>query len=228
MLSSKVRRPLLLLLPLAALLVAPPPGAGASDLVAFLERAERMTAVNEKLRVDITVQEADGSQRKAVATLDPAGGGTLLFEQAETGWRSTTPLAWRSGRGVSSTGAKEREVGVDEPLGNTGLRGIDFFPWWKADYRGAMVSDDNAAEKVVTLYADKSQPYSLYVITFDKTRFVPRLMKLYRESFNNLVRIRTDKDHVMVGARPRPTKMLIRDYADDATRTYTLDWKVLP
>lgn len=210
----------------ALLVFSTPVAATASDLSAFLERAERMATVNEKVQADVTIREADGSTRKAVLILDPAAGGTQIFEQTDTGWRSETPLGWMTGKVVRKTGEAPAKIGVDDPLAGTDLRGIDFFPFWKTDYSKSYISDENATEETVSIYAEPGRPYSLFVVSFDKTRLVPRMIKYYRDSFSNLVRIRTDKNHVMVGSRPRPTEILIRDFATNSLRTYTFEWKV--
>ncbi|HYB98612.1 MAG TPA: hypothetical protein VEC57_05700 [Candidatus Limnocylindrales bacterium] len=225
----RIRHVRLLAVPAVAIVVAAASSARAdiNDLVAFLDRAERMATVNEKVQATITVKDGEGAGRKAVLVLDPAGGGTQVFTQEETGWKSQTPLAWKQGKVVEKTGASEHAIGVDDPLAGTDLRGLDFFPFWKTDYSGAFISDENPHEKTVSLYAGKGQPYSLYVISFDKAKLVPRMIKFYKDSFSNLVRIRTDKDHVMVGSRPRPTKILVRDFATGSLRTYELEWKLL-
>ncbi len=198
-----------------------------NDLMAFLERAEKMTSLNEKVQADITIKEADGTTRTAVLILDPSGGGTQIFTQQETGWRSVTPLAWKDGTVVEKTGAAEHKFGIDEPLAGSDLRGLDFFPFWKTDYSGSQISDENTLEKTVSIYAGKGKPYTLYVISFDKAKLIPRMIKFYKDNFSNLVRIRTDKDFVMVGSRPRPTQILVRDFAAGSLRTYELKWSLL-
>jgi len=52
------------------------------------------------------------------------------------------------------------------------------------------------------------------------------MVKFYMDSFSNLVRIRTDKDYVMIGSRPRPGSMLVKDFAGNTLRSYTFAWKV--
>jgi len=198
-----------------------------NDLIAFLERAEKMAALNEKVKADITIKEADGTTRTAVLVLDPGTGGTQLFTQQATGWKSVAPLSWKDGTVVEKTGATERKLGTDEPLAGSDLRGLDFFPFWKTDYSSSQISDENTLEKTVSLYPGKDRPYTLYVISFDKAKLIPRMIKFYKDNFSNLVRIRTDKDFVMVGSRPRPTRILVRDFAAGSTRTYELKWSLL-
>ena len=197
------------------------------NLQTFLEHAEKMATSNEKVKADITIKEADGTTRTAVLVVDPSSGGTLTFTEQATGRKSVTPLSWKDGTVVEKTGAAEHKLGADDPLAGSDLRGLDFFPFWKTDYSGAQTSDENTLERTVSLYAAKGRPYTLYVISFDKTKLVPRMIKYYKDSFNNLVRIRTDKDFVMVGSRPRPTQMLVRDFATGSIRTYEFKWSLV-
>jgi hypothetical protein len=217
-------RPALALLAAALLSTAAVRPAHAGDLAAFLERAEKMSTPNEKVEADVTIKDADGTTKKAHLVIDPAGGGTATFEQADSGWKSETPLGWKDGK---KTGSAPGKLAVDDTLDGTDLRGIDFFPFWKTDYGKAFTSDENTLEQTISLYADPGRPYSLYVITFDKTKLMPHMIKFYKDSFNNLVRIRTDKDWVMIGSRPRPTEILIKDFAANTTRVYSFEWKLV-
>jgi hypothetical protein len=226
MLPKSVLRRLAVVSIASSVVLLPHRAAHAGDLAAFLERAERMNTLVEKVEADVTIQEADGSKHKAHLVLDPASGGTAVFEQPETGWKSETPLAWKDGKATAKTGAAQATITPDDPIAATDLRGIDFFPFWKTDYGKAFTSDENSLERTVSLYADKGRPYVLYVITFDKAKLVPHMIKYYRDSFNNLVRIRTDEDWQMVGSRPRPTNILIKDFQGNSLRRYTFDWKL--
>ena len=86
-----------------------------------------------------------------------AGGGTVTYEESESGWKSETPLDWKDGKAVARTGAASAKLGIDDPLGSGDLRGIDFFPFWKTDYSKAFTSDENTQEKTVSLYADEGR-----------------------------------------------------------------------
>ncbi len=214
-------------LTLTAALVASsaPARAAINDLVAFLERADRMATGQKPVRADVTWKDSDGSTGRCVVYLDPASGGRQLLAAEASGFRSETPLGWEGeGRAVRGAGAKPEKIGVDDVLGDCGLRGIDFFPFWKTDYTTAFISDQNHRAKTVSLYAADERPYKLYVIEFDIAKMVPLTMKFYRAAFNDLVRVRTDSGHVLAGARPRPTKIEIRRFPENASRTYTLEW----
>jgi hypothetical protein len=199
-----------------------------SDLVSFLERAARMGAYTSPVRADIKVTKTDGTTFDAVAIIDSKAQ-ALFFSKTDGSWRALTPLSWkRSGKSASEGQSGLRDFGVDGRLANTDLRPIDFFPYWAdSSYDTAFISDNTRMQKTVTLYAPDEIPYVLFVVTFDKEKIVPLTTKYYVGAMNNLVRLRTDSDHVMVGARPRPTKIVIDNYEDNTKTVYELRWQVL-
>jgi hypothetical protein len=208
-----------------AFVVVPSPSAG-SDLAAFLGRAEKMAAHNRPVRADIRMRHNSDAAEEAVLIIDPAAG-RQLFAVRSSGWRALLPLAWADGKAAKSRTAEPSSHGIDEPIAGTDVRGMEFFPFWKTDYATAFISDDSRLEKTVTLYAPDEVPYVLFVITFDKSKLVPHSLKYYRDSMSNLVRLRTDSDHVMVGSRPRPRRIVIDDFTENSRTTLDLAWQVL-
>jgi len=210
----------------ASVFSAPPADAGPSDLASFLERAERMFAHNRPVRADITIHRNDGSNDSAVLIIDPETN-RQFFALKSTGWRALSPLNWTPGKAIEKAGASPVDHGADELLAGTDLRAMEFFVFWKTDYSKAFISDDSRLEKTISLYADDTLPYRLFVVTLDKTRMIPVLTKYYKDSLRNLVRIRRDSDHVMVGSRPRPQKIVITDYSENRESTFELSWHAL-
>jgi len=205
---------------------AGPAHATRADLTAFLERAGKMATHTSTVRADMTVELPDGTKDTAVLIIAPEAKHSFVAFRS-TGWRALMPLDWGEGRAVKSTGGKPTDYGVDEPLAGTDLRAIEFFPFWDGDLSTAFISDSSRNEKTVTLYAPDEVPYILFVITFDKTTLVPLSTKYFRDQMSNLVRLRKDSDHVMVGSRPRPRKIVITDYTENQTTKIDLTWKTL-
>jgi hypothetical protein len=217
----------------ACLLASLTSGAQAADndLIAFLERAEAMCTLNRAVRADVTIRGADGSTDQALLVISPGAPGAPATEFAavrSNGFRALVPVAWQArGTAVSGQGASPAAISGDDPLGGTDLRAIDFSPFWKADYTTAFIHDANRLEKTVSFYGPDDVPYKLFVVTFDKAQLIPRQAKYYRESFNNLVRLRTDSGHAMVGSRPLPSRIVFNDYTENTERTYDIRWTVL-
>jgi hypothetical protein len=197
-----------------------------SDLSAFLERAEQMSLYTKPVRADVKITRDGKPADAAVLIFDPTAN-REFFALKSSGWRALLPIGWGEGKAVTATGKSPVTHSSDEPLGTTGLRGMEFFPFWKTDYNGAFVSDSNRTEKTVTLYAKTGLPYVLFVITFDKEKLVPLAIKYYKDNMNNLVRLRRDSDFVMVGSRPRPRHVEIRDFTENSNTLYDFTWRTL-
>ncbi len=219
---SKSRLTIALLAAAVAIFATKAP-ANISDLTAFIQRAEKMAQLNRALRADVRVTRADGSHDTAVILADPGRGRAFVAVESD-GFRALSPLDWKPGTAIAKSGAARGAHGADDPLGALGLRAADLFPAWAHDYATAFISDETTQEKTVTIYGKKEFPYILFVVTFDKERLVPTLIKYYRERLNNLVRLRKDESYVMVGARPRPQKITVTDYTDNVTTTYDIVW----
>ncbi len=194
-----------------------------SDLAAFLQRAEKMAHINRTLRADVTIARPDGSHDAAIVFADSAKKKIFVATKSD-GFRALHALDWSAGTSVSSAAPKPAAHGADDELGALGLRTMEFFPAWATDYTTAFISDESTMEKTVTIYGKDRSPYALFVVTFDKERLVPVITKYYKERFNNLVRLRQDSDHVLVGARPRPRKLAVTDYVENSTVAYDITW----
>jgi hypothetical protein len=197
-----------------------------SDLTAFLQRAEKMASFHRPMRADVRITRIGDSAKSAVVIVAPDRKAAFVASR-EDGFRALVPLGWKNGRAIAKTGTGAIDQPADALLDGLGFRAIDWFPPWAHDYTTAFISDETAHEKTVTIYGADSIPYTLFVVTFDKERMVANYTKYYRETFNNLVRLRRDEDYAMVGARPRPRKVTITDYVDDSTYVYEIEWSEL-
>ena len=212
----------------AALSMAVPASSPASmaELHAFLQRAERMASPTHILRAKLNIKTGDGDPVKAVLLISPGNDPRMVIDVPAADWRALLPFGW--GRGMVARGERRPvAMSVDEVMPGTDLRPMEFFGFWKTDYTTTFVSDENTREKTVTIYPPEGVPYELFVIAFDKARMVPLTSKYYTGSMSNLTRLRTDSNHVMVGSRPHPTHIEIRDYTENRTTTVDLGWSVL-
>lgn len=207
------------------LLLAPAVMAG-GELEAFLERTVRMATHNRPVRADIKITRNNASEDRALLMIDPERG-RQFFAARNSGWRSLLPLTWGKGVAVTSASARPSSLGTDERLAGSDLRGMEIFPFWQTDDRTAFISDDNRTEKTVTIYMPETTPYSLLVLTFDRAKMVPTMVKYYKDTMSNLVRLRQDYDFVMVGSRPRPGRINIRDFSTATETRVELSWTVL-
>ena len=207
----------------AATLTAPAAFAMPSDLVAFLERTERMASYPKAVAADISM-ERGGVRDRAFLAVDPEAGKMFLAVHS-SGWRALMPLDWNDGIAVDS--GKRTPWKADQPAPGTDLRPMEFFPFWRSNYETAFISDENRTEKTITFYTDKVSPYALMVLTFDKTRLVPTMVKYYQGSTKTLVRLRRNADFSVVGSRLRPGSILFDDFQENRHSKCRLHWRML-
>lgn len=199
-----------------------------SDLTSFLQRAAQMATHTHPVRADLTITKGDGTTTKATAIVDSESK-RLFYANADGSWRALAPLGWEGTGKVSvAKGSTPAKFGPNDPLGGTDLRAISFFPFWaNVDLNTAFISDNTRLEKTVTLYPPDTGPYMLLVLTFDKEKLVPVTTKFYAGQMNNLVRLQSDTDYTMVGARPRPNKIIVNNYEDNTKTTFAVKWTLL-
>lgn len=112
--------------------------------------------------------------------------------------------------------------------GEAALAGSDFTredlePFVTAHYGEPRIADQNAQQMTVVLVPNRSQ-YSLVVITFDREKKVPLKTLYYKETVNNLVKMRRDSDHVLIGRRWLPRSITMRDFPLRTETTLELKW----
>lgn len=194
-----------------------------SDLVAFLERTERMASYPKAVAADISIERGESWDQAFVAVSPDAG--KLFLAVHSSGWRALMPLDWNDGVAVNDGTRKPWKA--DQPAPGTDLRPMEFFPFWRSNYAMAFISDENRTEKTITFYTDKVSPYQLMVITFDKTRLVPTMVKYYQGSMNTLVRLRRNSNFSMVGSRLRPQSIAFDDFQENRHSKCRLRWRIL-
>lgn len=69
-----------------------------------------------------------------------------------------------------------------------------------------------------------SSPYTLEVITFDREKLVPVKTLYYRDTLNNLAKMRRDGPFVLVGRKWMPQTISMETFALHTHSTLTLQW----
>ena len=114
--------------------------ASVSDLIAFLQRAERMSTFSKPVRADVRLIKGGTLVDHAVLFIDPEAKRQFVALKS-AGWRALMPLEFADGKAVAGDGGKLSSFGADDPIPGTDLRADDFFTLWRTDYATAFISD---------------------------------------------------------------------------------------
>ncbi len=194
------------------------------SLQQFLRSVEEAMEVTVPLRGDGTIEVNSGATTRrdevAVVLRPPAdsywerrqdGSKWLFLDGGEHAYRFT--------KGAATA----EDFRADAAFADTDFTREDLQPFRAARYKGARVADDAASELTVILVPSDSE-YSLLVITFDRQKQVPLKTLYYRETLNNVVKMRRDGSHVQVGGRWLPATISMETFKLRTKTTVTLRW----
>lgn len=216
-------------LALLILLVIPTTGDAAPvDLNSFLPEMEEVAKPNVTLRADgtLTTANPDGTHSDQILMVHREGN-DLLIELKQ----GTKALLLKGGEEayIAMAGVKEAtRFAPDADFAGSELTREDLQPFVASRYNKTPRIVDQTAQLVqVALFPLQSQ-YSMVVITFDREKKVPIKEMYYQKTLNNLVKMRRDSNHVLVGRRWLPTRITMERFALRNTSTLELAWSQAP
>ncbi|HUI25011.1 MAG TPA: hypothetical protein VL403_02915, partial [Candidatus Kryptonia bacterium] len=165
---------------------------------AMLRAVEDQMRVAAPLRADgeLTVASPDGTQRSPVILVyRPGKNGTDLYLELKGDGGKALILADGAQAFRLSAGASKPEpFPPDAALADSEFAREDLEPFHVKLSGQPQISDENGTSMTVTLVPKPSQ-YSLEVFTFDTERKLPIKTLYYRDTVNNMVKMRRDSDY---------------------------------
>jgi hypothetical protein len=125
---------------------------------------------------------------------------------------------------MQRTAAGVKTTGLGEPIADTGISYEDLSRFVVDEFKLWQIADEN---NDVVLAGGHPQVESAYVYrayTFDKSRNLPLKVQFYAKTLNNLVKLRTDADHVLIGKKWFPATITVQNFLDNSTATLTVHW----
>ena len=198
------------------------------SLQQFLHSAEETAQLTAALRGDGTfdVTSSSGKHSDEVVMLVRPVADTYI-ELRQEGTKALLPgsgdQAYRFTKGAS----KAAPFPPEATFADSDFTREDLEPFRTTRYKDARISDETGAEVTVTLFPGTSQ-YSLVVITFDREKKVPVKTLYYRDTLNNLVKIRRDEGYVLVGRKWMPTSITMESFKLRTQTAFRLSWSQSP
>ena len=216
---------------LATLLLAVTVSTARADMESlkeFLHSAEETAQLSAALRADgdFAVTSATGMRHDQVVILLRPVADTYIELRQE----GTKALITGSGEQayVLKRGASKAEpFAADATFADSDFTREDLEPFHMARYKDGRISDETGAEITVTLFPGTSE-YSLVVVTFDREKKVPVKVLYYKDTLSNLVKMRQDSGHVLVGRKWMPTTVTMETFKLRTQTTFTLKWSQEP
>jgi hypothetical protein len=125
---------------------------------------------------------------------------------------------------MQRTGRTVETVSIGSPIDALGVSYEDLSRFVVSDFKLWQITDDTQQQALVGGHptVDSAYVYRAYVI--EKERTLPLRVQFYAEKLNNLVKLRVDDEHVLVGNKWFPGSIEIQDYTRDTTARLRLRW----
>ncbi|HVN87956.1 MAG TPA: outer membrane lipoprotein-sorting protein [Candidatus Binatia bacterium] len=219
-------------------------------LMAFGLVTRTALAAEDSNRADVIMRAAEDQIRIATAL---RGDGELTVESPENSVRSPVVVIYRPGKAgvdvyielkrdgtkalILDNGERAFRLGAGasaaEPFGGdlafaeSEFTREDLQPFRAAEVTQAQISDESSARVTIT-YVPKPSQYSLKVVTVDAERKLPLKTLYYRDTTNNMVKMRRDNNYVAVGQIWLPSEITMEDFKLRTQSTLTLKWSQNP
>jgi hypothetical protein len=196
------------------------------DALTAVVEAERATA---PLRADgeLIVASPDETKRYPLVLLmrpsADANGSDLYLELGSGGGKVLILRDGAQAFQLTNAVQKATPMAKDATVAGSEFAREDLTPLHRSAFGDRRISDEGAGKLTVSI-VPKESPYSLLVITIDTERTVPLKTLYYRETISNLVKMRRDSDHVLVGRKWLPTTVTMEDFKLRTLSTLRLKW----
>jgi hypothetical protein len=125
---------------------------------------------------------------------------------------------------MQRTDGSIKTVGIGEPIDDLGIAYEDLSRFIPDDFKLWQITDESPDTVLAGAHPAVESAYVYRAYTFDKTRTIPLKVQFYVKTLNNLVKLRTDSDHVLVGKKWLPGKIEIQNFPENSKATLTVHW----
>ncbi len=213
---------------LALFAVCAPGRARATDsdsLRLLMLSAQDMNTPQTLLRADIKV-EVEGARGKkttdAIVLFAPGKDVRWYLQLHEPALRALVLGAER--KVMQKTAGTTETVPIGAPIDDIGLAYEDLSRFIVDDFKTWQITDEAADHVLVGMYPVVDSAYVYRVFSFDKEMTVPTKEQFYAKTLNNMVKLRLDSDHILIGKKWTPTEIRMENYTDGTTTTLHVRW----
>jgi hypothetical protein len=177
------------------------------------------------LRADIGIAlETYKGPRKtqAIAFFAPGKEALWYFQMKEPALEALVRGSER--KVMQRSGGSIKTMSIGEPIADLGISYEDLSRFVVDDYKLWQIADEGTDVVLAGGHPQVESAYVYRAYTFDKAKPIWLKVQFYAKALNNLVKLRTDSDHVLVGKKRFPGKIEIQNFVDNSKVTLTIKW----
>ena len=117
-----------------------------------------------------------------------------------------------------------KTTAIGEPIADLGISYEDLSRFIVEDFKLWQIADDTGDAVLAGGHPQVESAYVYRAYTFDKARSIPLKVQFYQKTLNNLVKLRTDSDHVLVGKKWFPQTIEIQNFPESSKAKLAIKW----
>lgn len=125
---------------------------------------------------------------------------------------------------MQRSGGSIKTTSLGEPIDDLGIAYEDLSRFVADDLKLWQIADESTDVVLAGGHPQVESAYVYRAYTFDKNRSLPVKVQFYAKTLNNLVKLRTDSDHVLIGKKWFPGTITIENFVDNSKATLTIHW----
>lgn len=177
------------------------------------------------LRADIalTVKAHDGERTTQAIALFAPGKDARWYLQIQEPPLAALVLGAKRQTVQRKNGTAET-VPIGASIGDIGISYEDLSRFIESDFKLWQITDESRTKILVGGHAKAESAYVYRAYSIDKERKVPLKVQFYEGSLSNLVKLRLDDEHTLIGKKWLPGKIEIQNFPENATITLDIHW----
>jgi hypothetical protein len=187
--------------------------------------AQDMNTPQTLVRADVAISvEAPQGKRTttAIALFAPGKDARWYWQQREPALRALVVGADR--KVLEQQGSTTDTVPIGAPLDTLGIAYEDLSRFIVDDFKTQQITDEATDHILVGMHPAVDSAYVYRAYTFDKEKTVPTKIQFYAKTLSNMVKLRLDADHILIGKKWMPTTIDIQNYPDNTTTHLKIKW----
>jgi hypothetical protein len=196
-----------------------------SGLRLLMLGAQDMNTPQSVLRADVALEiETPERTRKtdAIALFAPGKDARWYLQLREPAMRALVLGAER--KVIEQAGGITRTIALGTAIDDLGIAYEDLSRFVADDFKTPQITDESAATILVGMHPSVESAYVYRAYTFDKEKTLPLKVQFYAKALNNLVKLRVDSDHTLIGKKWFPGTMTIQNFPENSTTRLRLRW----
>ena len=117
-----------------------------------------------------------------------------------------------------------KTTSIGEPIADLGISYEDLSRFIADDFKLWQIADESTDTVLAGAHPQVESAYVYRAYTFDKTRTIPLKIQFYTKTLNNLVKLRLDSDHVLVGKKWFPGTIEVQNFPESSKVKLTIRW----